>query len=254
MRKITLTRSLSATLLATSALLASAAAQACEDCGDDAAKPTAHAHAAAAALPSVQLSTQAQMEIDNDWLTVNLSATVQGADPVAVQNQLKHLTAQAQAELKKRAGANWVFHTGDFTVFPRYGNTGKVTGWQGQARIVVEGSDWVAVTQHAAAAPGFVVEGSRQSLSNTRREQFEAQVRDQAIRQYQAKAQAIAVSFGFKQYKLKEVQVNSDSGVVMMMAAPKAMRAAEASDAPIPVEVGKGQVTVTVSGTVSLER
>lgn len=249
MNKIPSLARLTLTLLAAGPLMAGTA-WACDDCGDSAA-PKAAAHGSP--LPTVNLSTQAQLEVDNDWLTIHLSATVQAADAAAVQNQLKQITAQALAELRKRGSANWSFKTSDFNVFPRYSNNGKVVGWQGQSRLVLEGSDWVAVTQHAAAVPGFVVEGSRQSLSSAKREQFEAQVRDQAIRQYQAKAQAIAVSFGYKQYRLKDIQVNSDSGVVMM-AAMKMGRAAESADAPVPVEVGKGQVTVNVTGTVALER
>lgn len=249
MNKIPALARLTFTLMAAGPMLAGSA-WACGDCGD-AAAPKAAAHVPAS--PTVNLSTQAQLEVDNDWLTINLSATVQSADPAVVQNQLKQITAQALAELRKRVSANWSVKTGDFNVFPRYNNTGKVVGWQGQSRLVLEGSDWVAVTQNAAAVPGFVVEGSRQSLSNAKREQYEAQVRDQAIRQYQAKAQAVAVSFGYKQYRLKDIQVNSDSGVVMM-AAMKVGRAAESDSAPVPMEVGKGQVTVNVSGTVALER
>ena len=92
------------------------------------------------------------------------------------------------------------------------------------------------------------------SLSREQREKVESDVTGQAIAQYRTKAAEVARQFGFSGYTLREVQVNSNEPP--MYAAAPMMRAKTMSDASeaLPVELGKGTVTVTVNGTVQLTK
>ena len=64
----------------------------------------------------------------------------------------------------------------------------------------------------------------------------------------------IAKAFGFSNYALRDVNVQSgeDTVMPMMRASAKAMRTEMAADAPVPVEAGKASLAVTVSGSVQL--
>jgi predicted secreted protein len=87
------------------------------------------------------------------------------------------------------------------------------------------------------------------------REQYETALTTQAIGRFKARASQIAVDFGLKGYDLGDVSVSStEPGFEARPYLMKAMSArAEAADAPLPVEPGKGVLSVTVSGQVVLK-
>ena len=91
------------------------------------------------------------------------------------------------------------------------------------------------------------------SLSREQKEQAEASVTAEAIGRYRAKAAEYAKQFGYAGYELREVSVSAESpqgGPTPMYA----RMAKASSDAPLPVEAGKGTVIVQVNGSVTLTR
>ena len=136
---------------------------------------------------------------------------------------------------------------------------------------------WQELAQRRDAAKAFVVEASQLSpvervtavrgklnqlnvvqvnygLSRALREKHESAVTAEAIASYRARGLELAKAFGFSNYALAEVSVNSNEGsdnrpVPMMKAA---RFSADAAEAALPVEPGKGNITVTVSGQVIL--
>ena len=92
------------------------------------------------------------------------------------------------------------------------------------------------------------------NLSRELREKSEGEVSAQAIARYRAKAADYAKQFGYAGYAIREVNVSANEqipprGVPMQM---KAMAAS--SEEALPVEPGKGTVSVNVSGTVQMNR
>jgi uncharacterized protein YggE len=79
-------------------------------------------------------------------------------------------------------------------------------------------------------------------------------VRAQAIERYRARAADYARQFGYGGYAIREVNVSSNEppgfAPVPMLRA-KAMAAG--ADEALPVEPGKGVVSVTVSGSVQMK-
>ena len=76
----------------------------------------------------------------------------------------------------------------------------------------------------------------------------------QAIASYRAKAADYAKQFGYAGYALREVNVSSDQPVGFVNAPMMRSKAMSASaDEALPVEAGKGVVTVTVSGSVQMK-
>ncbi|WP_047197706.1 SIMPL domain-containing protein [Caldimonas brevitalea] len=203
----------------------------------------------------VSFSASASIEVTHDLLTVTLSTTKEGADAANVQNALKQAVDAALAEAKKAAQPGQMeVRTGNFSLYPRYSQQGKIASWQGSAELVLEGRDMPRIAQTAGRLTTLTVAGVSQSLSREARQRHEGEATTRAIAAYRAKAQDYAKQFGFASHVLREVNISSNEGgdhYRPMMARAKAAMAEDAS--PMPVEAGKGLVTVTVSGSVVLK-
>ena len=206
----------------------------------------------------VQLSASGQVEVSQDWLQMDLSASRDGNDAAAVQKQLQQVVDAAMRSLKPQASGQLMqVRSGSFGVYPRHGNDGKIKGWQGRAEVVVEGKDFARISEAAAQVKDMTVSSMGFGLSREGREKVQEQAQSQAIEGFKQRASTLAKQFGFNGYTLREVSVNSQDGFYAprMQRANVAMAASakmEMAD-PVPVEAGKEQVTVNVSGSVQLQ-
>ena len=221
------------------------------------AAPVAPALAAEVAPPQgvVNLTASASIEVTKDLLTVSLTTTREGQDAATVQSQLKQALDAALAEAKKVAKPGQVeVQTGNFALYPRYAAKGGMAGWQGSAELVVEGRDMQAIGQLTGRITTLTIGRVAYGLSRTLREKVEADASAQAIASYRAKAADYAKQFGYGGYTLREVNVASDQPVGVVNAPMMRSKAMSASaDESLPVEAGKGTVTVTVSGSVQMK-
>lgn len=203
----------------------------------------------------VQLSSSGAVEVQQDLLTLTLASTKDGTDAGLVQAQLRQALDTALTEAKQAAlpGAMEV-RTGAFSLQPRYGREGKISGWVGTAELVLEGRDFGRMGATAGRIAGLTINNANFSLSRELRNKVEAEAQDIAVERFKAKANEIARSFGFAGYTLREVSVSSaDQGYAprprMVAMEMKAM----AADAPVPLEAGKSAVVVQVNGSVQLK-
>lgn len=204
----------------------------------------------------VSFQTTATQEVTQDLLAVTLQANREGTQAAEVQAGLKQALEAALAEAKRSAqpGAMEV-RTGYFAVNPRYGNNGRINGWQGTAQLVLEGTDTTRISQTAGKLNQLNIVNVNYGLSRALREQHESALTAEAINRFRSRAGELTKNFGFTNYSLGEVNVQTGDpgfqGRPMMMA--MRAKAAEA-DAALPVEPGKGLLTVTVSGQVVLSK
>lgn len=220
----------------------------------------AAAAAAAQAVPYpppqnvLQLSASGTVETAQDLLTMQLSTTREGANPAAVQAQLKAALDAALAEAKNSAQPGQMdVRTGNFALYPRHNREGRISGWQGTAELVLEGRDFARITQVAGRIQGMTLAGVGFGLSREQRAKVEGEAQAIAIERFKAKAAELAKGFGFGGYTLREVAVHTNEpGFVprLRMAAQDAR--VSAPEAAVPVEPGKSTVLVTVSGSVQL--
>lgn len=203
----------------------------------------------------LQLSATGTVEVQQDLLSLSLTTTREGADANAVQSQLKTALDAALTEARKAAQPGQLdVRTGNFALYPRYSQGGKISGWQGTAELVLEGRDFPRITQTAGRIQTMTLGGVSFGLSREQRAKVEGDAQSIAIDRFKAKAAELAKGFGFSGYSLREVAVNTnDQGfprpVRMLAMEAKAAQA----DMPVPVEAGKSMVVVTVSGTVQLK-
>ncbi len=203
----------------------------------------------------VGLAASATAEVTKDLLSVALSTTREGQDAATVQSQLKQALDAALAEARKAAKPGQLeVQTGNFSLYPRYAPKGGINGWQGSAELLIEGRDMPAIGALTGRITTMTIARVGYGLSRELREKVEGEVAAQAIARFRAKAGEYSKQFGFAGYVIREVNVNSDSPV--MYAAAPAMRAkamSAAADESLPVEAGKGTVTVNVNGTVQMK-
>lgn len=195
------------------------------------------------------------VEIQQDLLSVTLSTLRDGTDANAVQTQLKQAVDSALlvAKRQEKAGAMTV-RTGDFNLTPRWSRDGKLTGWQGQAEVVLEGQDFARITAAAGAVQSLTVSQLSFGLSRLQRDNAERGAQNLAIEGFKARAAEIASSFGFSGFTLREVNVQANEqggGPRPRMMAMEAKLAGSAS--PIPADAGNTSIVVNVTGSVQLK-
>ena len=207
----------------------------------------------------VQLAAQGVVEVKQDWMTATLSATKDGRDAAAVQTQLQKAVEAAMTSLRADAQAGQMeLSTGNFSISPRYGSNGKVEGWQGQADIVLQGRDFVRITQSAAKVQDMTLSGMGFGLSREAREKVEGEAQAKAIENFRQRAAAISKSFGFAGYSVREVSVNASGGGIRPMPRARAasLNMAKMSSydaAPVPVESDRAEVSVSVNGSIQMQ-
>ena len=172
-------------------------------------------------------------------------------------DQLKQVVEAALRSLQPQAqGQDMQVHSGSFGVYPRQDDQGKIKGWQGRAEVVLEGRDFARISQAAAQVQDMAVSSMGFGLSRGGRQKVLEQAQADAIGQFKQRASFLAKQFGFSGYTLREVNVNTQDGFYAprMQRAGLVMAVAEKADmaSPVPVEAGKEQVTVQVSGSIQL--
>jgi predicted secreted protein len=204
----------------------------------------------------VNLQASATAEVPRDLLIVTLNATREGPDAAAVQSALKQALDAALAEARKAAKPGQVdVQTGNFTLFPRYGKQSTITGWQGNAELVLEGRDMPAIAALAGRITTMTVARVAYSLSRELREKTEGELAAQAIARYRAKAADMARQFGYSGYTLREASVSAtEPNFPQPLPRARTMAVASAGDEALPVEAGKGVVNIVVNGSVQLTR
>ncbi len=204
----------------------------------------------------VSLSASASLEVTKDLLGITLNTTREGQDAASVQSQLKQALDAALTEAKKAAKPGQLeVQTGGFSLSPRYTSKGVINGWQGSAELIIEGRDMQAIGQLTGRITTLTISRVAYSLSRELREKTEGEVSAQAIARFRAKGADYAKQFGYSGYGVREVNVsgNEQPSAPAPMYRAKAMSVAS-SDESLPVEAGKGVVTVSVNGTVQMNK
>ena len=238
---IRIPRSLTLAVTATSIALLIAVAQA-------AAQP---AHQYAPSPSSVSLSASATASIPNDRMLAWMRAEADNADPAAAANVVNTRMAKALALAKAAKGVE--ASTSGYSS-NQVTEKNQPARWRVAQTLKLEGSDFAsmsALITQLQAEGGLVVDGTQFSVSGSSHRKAEEGLTQQAIKAWQARATDAARGFGFESWRVGKVAIQAGDSF-RPQPVMRAM-AFEAKAAPVALEGGNSEVTVTVSGEAILE-
>ena len=207
----------------------------------------------------VSFQSSASTEVAQDQMRITLATTLEGSAAQEVQERLRKAIEAALAQAKPQAAAEKMeVSTGSFRINPRYSKDSRITGWQGYAEIMLEGTDFARITGTAAAIKSLSMNGISFGLSPKTQREAEAKAQGEAIKSFQNRAQQLSSAFGFGSYNIREVNINGNEyGGMQPVAAPrmKVMMAAPMmeADSGVPAEPGKTRVEVSVNGSIQMK-
>lgn len=211
----------------------------------------------AQAINVVNLSASGFLEVAQDWLTVRLSTSREGDDAASVQTQLRIALDSAMALARTAVAPNQQLQarSGAFGVYPRYDKNGKISGWQGNAELVLEGRDFARISNTAGKIQTLTIADMHFSLSRETQQKLETDVQALAIDRFKRRAKEVAKGFGFSDFQLREIGISSadEGGNTPMRAMAMEAKSFGSGSKGVAVEPGISRVSVNVSGTVGLK-
>jgi predicted secreted protein len=201
-----------------------------------------------------QLSAHGTVDVQQDLLSITMNTTASGQDAHAVQTQLKQALDAALAVAKPAEQPDQQdVRTGNFSLYPRYDQNGKVNGWQGTTELVLDGRDFSRITATAGKIKSLTLSNVSFGLSREQRAKVEAEAQTIAIDRFKAKALEVSKGFGFSGYTLREVSISANDQGGQPRPRLMAMQArGDIAESAVPVEAGKTTVRVDVSGSVQM--
>jgi predicted secreted protein len=198
------------------------------------------------------LDAQASAEVPQDIATIILAIEIDDADPAQLVEKVNRALDETLQEAKREPKV--MARSGGYHTYAVNDRNGRVSAWRARAELILESRDFKALAVLAGRLSARMpVGGISFSLSPEARRSEEDQLLAQAIAAFQSRAQAAAKAFGYARYSLLEVAVHTQSPGPVPRPFMRNM-AASAAPAQVPVEGGRATVTVSVSGSVKLER
>jgi predicted secreted protein len=207
---------------------------------------------AATAPPTVTVSASSTATVQNDRLQAWLRAEAENANPAAAASQANALIARALA-IAKAYPAIKVATAGYST--QQISEKPKPTRWRVVQSLSIDSGDFTAAASLISRLQedeGLLLTGMGFSIADKTRKDAEDGVTEQAIKSWQARAQQAATELGFSGWRPGHVSVQTaDGGPAYPMMRAQAM-ASSPGMAPVSIDAGTTDVSVTVSGEAIL--
>jgi predicted secreted protein len=216
-----------------------------------AAAQTAPPFAMAPPPPTVALAASATTSVANDRMLAWLRAESDNADPAAAANVVNTRMGKALARAKATKGID--ASTSGYSSH-QITEKNQPARWRVAQTLKLESGDFAALSGLITQLQddgGMVVDGIQFSVSEASRRKAEEALTQQAIKAWQARATDAARGFGFDGWHVGKVAIQAGES----FRPQPVMRAMslEAKVAPVAMEGGNSDVTVTVSGEAVLD-
>jgi predicted secreted protein len=208
------------------------------------------------AAVTASLQASASKQLLQDEVRIVFAHDTKGKTAAEVNRILAQAIEQARGAVKNTNGFS--LSNGSFRTSPIYNKDGRTDGWQGRAELVLTSKDLTAAESALGVLGAQLAISSIQfSLSGAKRKEEEQALLTEVAQAFQSRAQAAALAFGFKTYKIISLDLNSPSGASngpMLMRSTSPMSASNAAD-PVKLALEPAQVLVTVdvSGKVAFD-
>lgn len=199
----------------------------------------------------VTLGASASREVQNDRLVAVLVARREGGDAPRLAGEVSSLVRQALEQARQVEGIK--VQTLSYDTQPVYRQEERV-GWRVSQSLRVESGD----AQRLGDLLGelqkdLTLESLGYAVSPERTAAAEDELMQEALRTFERRARQVASQLGRPAYRLVSLEVRSPA-----LPSPRAYGAmatmAARADGPPAIEGGTQTVTVTVTGTVELQR
>lgn len=204
--------------------------------------------------PTVTVTASATATVINDRLQAWLRAEAENASASAAASQVNATIAKALADAKGHPSVK-VATAGYST--QQVSDKVKAQRWRVVQTISLDAGDFTsaaALISRLQDEHGLLLSGMGFSLAEKTRRDAEDSVTQQALKAWQTRAQQAAQGLGFATWRAGHVTVQtSEPGRIFPMARAQAM-SGSAGGAPVAMEGGTTDVTVTVSGEAVLEQ
>ena len=218
--------------------------------GNAVADATSPHRSPASMQPTVTVTGAASASVPTDRLQAWLRAEIDHVDPAAAASAVNTAMARALARIKSVPAVKATtsgYSTQQIT------EKGKPTRWRVAQSLTLDSGDFAAMGPLVGKLQdddGLLVSGKSFSLSSEARRRAEETLTLEAIRSWQERAQRAAQGLGFSQWRPGHVTVQTGDTArpYPVMRAQSAMLGA----APVPLEPGSVDVTITVIGDAIL--
>lgn len=212
---------------------------------------TAVAHADELRYNQVRLQAQQSAPVSNDTMHVTLSAFAEHQDPAKLARQIN--TDMEWALSLAKADKEIAVSTGNYQTYPvRHKNEHQ--GWRGQQDLELEGEDTGRISDLVGKLQERLqVKTIRFSVSDRKRHAVENRLIGQALDAFRERAGIIGDNLQADSYRVVDIDVNTATRQPPVPYQARMSSLAREEAAPVAVEAGESQVTVTVSGTIELQ-
>ena len=201
--------------------------------------------------PVITVTASASTDVANDRMHALLRAEADDADPVRAADAVNARMARALSRAKAVNGVE--ARSAGYSSY-QISEPNRPPRWRVSQSLALEGADFAALSalvSQLQGTDGLLLASLQFGVSANARRAADDALTEEAIKRWQARAKTAARAFGAAGYRAGRVTVQTnDYGRPQPM-----LKAGMASAAaPVSVEGGTTEVTVTVSGEAILER
>lgn len=208
---------------------------------------------APASQPIITVTASATSEVANDHMQAMLRAEADNADAAQAASDVNARIARALSRARSVTGVD--ASTTGYSSF-QITEPNRPPRWRVSQTLVVEGGDFAVLAgliSKMQAPDGLVLSALNFTVSATTRRAAEDALTQQAIANWQQRARNAAQGFGSSGWRVGRITIQTnDFGRPQPMM--RASVAAADARAPVAVEGGMSEVTVTVSGEAILDK
>lgn len=197
------------------------------------------------------LSADAQAEVANDLMSVNVVAQATGTDSAELANKINANMGWALSQLK--AYPSIETRTLDYQTYPQYERNGsRIKGWVASQSIRLESDDFEQTSKALQLLQERLqVQGMQLKAKPETRKKAEDQLINRALEAFKQRATLVQTNMGAPGYRIMNLSINTNGAQPRHNYRTDTMEMSVQS-APA-ISAGTSSVTVNVSGQIQLE-
>lgn len=204
----------------------------------------------------VNVQADATRKINNDEMHAVLFIEKSNKQPAQLANDVNQLMNQALNLARKYPSVK--VQTGTQSTYPIYNDDNqKLKEWRSRAEVRLDSTDFKATSQLMSELQNnFQTEGINFSVSDAQRKKVEADLINEASKNFQQRAQQIASAWNKSGYQLVNLNLNTNNNsprpMLMRSSSAKFAMAADSVESQ-QVAGGESEMTVSANGSIQLK-